>query len=529
MNTAPDQSSPDEDSPWKWLTGGWAKGIFAAVLAAVVFYVEEDWRGAMAWQEAQAEIAAAGESLDPAKFIPPTIPDEENFGALPIFKLESDPSGYNPKNLSPLAMNRALVHVDQIPSSKDEETGSSFLPYLGNWRKGEPTDLPAIQKRLTELCRTDLPITPLPANATPAQLFELLCPALADLRAANQTYPLCRFNEDYTSEPPPLRPLGGVVAQIKMAKVLSYEERLALLDKQPGLALDDMNIDWKIDSGLRKEPLLISGLVSIGVVAIQLGVVTEGLAEHDWNDRHLAQLDTDLGKIDRLREFQNCVRGEVALFMIPTVDYTGEHRTFGPDLFFFDLSPVSMRPPWVNFFSKCASGIIPNGWFDDYKATYAKTHLLGTIKMVDPASRRVFPEKEAHALRYIEDAKGTSYWRDFLTSSVTPTIHGVRPFAYAQVQVDEARIACRLERYRLAHGAYPDSLTALIPDYGADLPRDVMNGEPYHYKPMKDGTYLLYSVGWDQIDDGGKQSEAQYHSPIDDPDWVWGNHPGTKK
>jgi hypothetical protein len=58
-----------------------------------------------------------------------------------------------------------------------------------------------------------------------------------------------------------------------------------------------------------------------------------------------------------------------------------------------------------------------------------------------------------------------------------------------------------------------------------------MIGQPYHYKPLSDGTYLLYSVGWDQVDDGGRQAVASsgYHYFLNDPDWVWPNHPEIKK
>jgi hypothetical protein len=102
-------------------------------------------------------------------------------------------------------------------------------------------------------------------------------------------------------------------------------------------------------------------------------------------------------------------------------------------------------------------------------------------------------------------------------------------FAYAQVQLDEARIACRLERFRLDHGHYPAALAELSPAYGADLPHDVLNGDPYHYKLLPDGTFLLYSVGWNQVDDGGKVGPGDVHYYGNDPDWVWPNHPQAKK
>jgi hypothetical protein len=80
-----------------------------------------------------------------------------------------------------------------------------------------------------------------------------------------------------------------------------------------------------------------------------------------------------------------------------------------------------------------------------------------------------------------------------------------------------------LERYHLAHGVYPESLDALGA-LGDGLPHDPMNGEPYHYQLRPDGTFLLYSVGWNQTDDGGKvayKKDAPNQADYRQGDWVW--------
>ncbi len=59
---------------------------------------------------------------------------------------------------------------------------------------------------------------------------------------------------------------------------------------------------------------------------------------------------------------------------------------------------------------------------------------------------------------------------------------GVKKFAYAQSSVDLARTAIALERYRLAHGDYPESLDALAPQFIEKVPHDVIGGGPLHYR-----------------------------------------------
>ena len=93
-----------------------------------------------------------------------------------------------------------------------------------------------------------------------------------------------------------------------------------------------------------------------------------------------------------------------------------------------------------------------------------------------------------------------------------------------------ARTACALERYRLAHGKYPQTLDALAPQFIAKVPHDPIGGQPLHYRPTDDGQFILYSVGWNEKDDGGTVSLTKGVSgdadkpgsvDLDNGDWVW--------
>ncbi len=66
-----------------------------------------------------------------------------------------------------------------------------------------------------------------------------------------------------------------------------------------------------------------------------------------------------------------------------------------------------------------------------------------------------------------------------------------------------------LRAYREERGAYPASLNALVPSYLPRVPLDPFSdGLPVRYR-LKDGRPLLYSVGPDAIDDGGKPRPLQ--------------------
>jgi hypothetical protein len=94
----------------------------------------------------------------------------------------------------------------------------------------------------------------------------------------------------------------------------------------------------------------------------------------------------------------------------------------------------------------------------------------------------------------------------------------------AETQRLQTTTAIALERHRLQHGRYPDSLEKLIPDFLSQAPQDPMDGRPLRYRLNPDGTFTLWSVGLDGKDDGGDVTmpDPQKQSfPQDARDLVW--------
>ena len=95
--------------------------------------------------------------------------------------------------------------------------------------------------------------------------------------------------------------------------------------------------------------------------------------------------------------------------------------------------------------------------------------------------------------------------------------------ARAQTLVDLARVAIALERYRLVNGKYPEMLDALVPPFLSRLPHDVINGQPLKYRRTDGGSFLLYSIGWNNKDDGGTVVLSKTGTSVNskEGDWVW--------
>ena len=100
------------------------------------------------------------------------------------------------------------------------------------------------------------------------------------------------------------------------------------------------------------------------------------------------------------------------------------------------------------------------------------------------------------------------------------------------IRIEAARrvviAAIALKRFQLKHGAWPKTLNGLTPEFFASVPVDPYNGRPLRYHPNANGTFLLYCVGEDGVDDGGDPSlpasitsTSLHWQNTHARDWVW--------
>jgi hypothetical protein len=95
--------------------------------------------------------------------------------------------------------------------------------------------------------------------------------------------------------------------------------------------------------------------------------------------------------------------------------------------------------------------------------------------------------------------------------------------AFAQTSVNQATIACALERFRLANRVYPETLEQLVPALLKRVPHDAVSGRPMIYQPAGEGSFILRGVGPNGTDDRKNKSSD---------DWLWTystNTPSAKK
>jgi hypothetical protein len=67
-------------------------------------------------------------------------------------------------------------------------------------------------------------------------------------------------------------------------------------------------------------------------------------------------------------------------------------------------------------------------------------------------------------------------------------------------------------------------LEALLPDFIDRIPNDLFADQPLQYRRNADGSYDLWSAGWDETDDNGQPGLDRNGEPFYDEtqgDWVW--------
>ncbi|MGA2534279.1 MAG: hypothetical protein ABSG19_14735 [Candidatus Aminicenantales bacterium] len=88
----------------------------------------------------------------------------------------------------------------------------------------------------------------------------------------------------------------------------------------------------------------------------------------------------------------------------------------------------------------------------------------------------------------------------------------------AMMLTTKAGLACKI--YKARTGRYPENLEALVPDILPEVPVDPFTGKPLVYK-MENGELLIYSLGSNQKDDGGRSSPITQLVMEKDDDWAW--------
>ena len=459
------------------------------ISAAALFVVVEDWRGKRDWEAFLKEQTAKGESFDYRRLLPPPVPDEKNFAHIPqlrpLFDYERNGTrGINVQRThrDPKANERALallrIQSDQAP------------PAMDGWRHAETVSLTAYRDYLRtdkSLARPDKPGAPAADILFALRRFDGEMDALT--KSAKQR-PQARFDVNYADHFAALLPHLGVLRNVARVYTLRALARLHTGDIAGAWA--DVDMLLFLSDSIGREPTLISHLVRIAIVELALQPVWEGLATGRWTPVQLRAMQERLAAMDFLAHHRLAMLAERDFSNLMMEEFRTKDRK---------QMAAMLEAPGAG--DAVLFQLAPEGWLRQNQLRYNRVHLDYIAPIVDVAKRRVYPDVAKEFGRRVADSRRTPY--TVMIHLLLPALgQSTKRSNAAQTAVDQAAIACALERYRQANGKWPDTLAQLSPQWLAKVPQDLVSGQPMKFKAQPDGGYLLWAVGWNQKDDGGK-------------------------
>ena len=474
------------------------RGLTVLVLSLAVLipclYVVEKHRGRAAWRAYETEAKARGVKLDLSDFIPPQIPDAENFASIPIFE----------------AAFRAADVQQEIPNPfKLPTRPGRMLPKLAHAAQQEPIDLVAWQEYFVETKL--LPAAGENVAADVLKALETFAAPLAQLQKA-AARPHCRFPVHW-EKPGAEFPCGTILQSAATLLTLKVAAHLSL--GESAVAYEDFRDGLQLVTAIRGEPTFLPALVRTALGWRMEMALWDGLAKHQWKEPELRKIEGDLAKLNGLEDYQFGLSGTRAE-LNQMLDMIIERSPLLDDVI------GRGRAEWRSHLQQ-----LPTGWLYQNKLRinrYCDELAAG----IDPVAHRSFLARDLPSSgTNIRETKQpvvwyfrTRYYWFFLTSEGALGANR-ETFVCAASITDLARIACALERFRLARGTYPEALAKLEPEFIDKIPAEIVNGEPYRYGRTEDGSFLLYSVGADLRDDGGLGIDNRKMNDLGQADWAW--------
>jgi len=315
-------------------------GVVALVTVVVLLFVTANYGGKRAWTEYKESLEARGESLDLKRYIPPEIPDAQNFAATPFFTElfeTNDGAAANESRWPQLYSN----------ARNKPELGPDLIDLAG-WVRALARDL-EIQG----------PASRAEAARLVLQSLEVYDPVLNELQSVRQR-PLARYPVGYDLNNPFMILLPHLQSLRGVCQVLQLKAVAELAAGNPGKAYEDVQLMLRVTDSLDNEPFLISFLVQIAVFQLTLPALQEGLVQHSWTESQLAELQKHLAQYDFRARLRTSLRMERAAG-VGTIDSLREGR-LGKNAMNGIIGPGSPR----------GVGLVPSGWLYREQLSYSR-------------------------------------------------------------------------------------------------------------------------------------------------------------
>jgi hypothetical protein len=486
--------------------------IIAIIALIALFYAEENWRGRHAWNKYRKDLEAHGEQLELKSFIPASVPDEENFAATTLVQ------SWFPRGNGNQTDN--YTQAERLISALEPNFNKGERHYLDlvAWEKSfisiqtnaEPSSSPKLQSGPSDFLSR--------ARAAPA-ILKALEDSESDFQEVQQASKrrYSRYPIVYDMQKPWATLLPHLALLKQLCQRLELKTCAELAAGKSEKALEDVRLGLYLADTLKNEPFLISYLVRLSAIQVAIQPIWEGLAEHQWSDGQIQELQRLLSRYDYFLDTERALYSERACSIL-MIDIFRKDRNLSEMNSLMRTDSDSLLKPVAEGIPK----IMPDGWYYQEQLNYCKLFQLQFNAIFETTNRIISPSRiktAAEKLGTILETENLLTNHKLMAGFLLPGLGNMgSKTAKMQIAADQAVIACALERYRLANQKFPEKLEDLVPRFVSALPADVLTGNSYKYRRAGAG-FVLYSPGWDEQDDGGASGKELFDAS--GGDWVW--------
>lgn len=540
----------------------WLKILAAIAIIIVLFYAEEDWRGRAAWKACKSELEQKGAKLNWSDYIPAPVPESQNIFAVPEMQKWFVGKGSNeftdmlhypdPQNSGRLVVAHLIISLPgasppaegqgvELQSEDDHvkeqarvlirqavgpvvvDQGGAFYmrqlpsaihppqiyllfqtsPNTSAVEQLIPSPLIAADSGAYEDARVE-PVGDGSYNVTirtPGTVAdflkwnEQLAPQFAIISNALQR-PAAVIPGDYQN--PHDIPVPDTVAVRALSQRLGALARSHLALGQPAKALEELTFMDQLRRLLEAPPITLgAAMMDVGITERYVDVAADGMRLGIWNEPQLAALEAQLKEINLQSAVANSVQEETAGICQMSEKYSGK---------FFGATFSTRRAFLLTY-------IVPKGWVYQNMIGYANLE-QNWLTGFGTTNQQVIPHQIDAAEQAVGDFNQSHRHSPFryLALMANPNFPlAAKALVATQTKVNQAQIVCALERFHLAEHENPATLEPLTLLYIAKIPNDIIGGQPPHYRRNPDGSFVLYSIGWDEMN----------HQGLSGADLVW--------
>lgn len=328
------------------------------------------------------------------------------------------------------------------------------------------------------------------------------------------------------------------ISHLSPAKSLTYwlgsGSQLALHTGNTRAALPDLLTVTRLPRLLAEDGILISELVRIAIGAIAKADSWEALQADGWTDEDLARLQEAWVELDFIRGMARSLEGE-RIYMAAAHETMRQSNDEAVGIWFgweqFLQPEDSSRPAWERVARHLPLGeeiadflkkqVYCRVWRFAWSYQAELRNLQETQRLLElsrqAAAKASFASvRDAFAQLERASTNRSVYDRlcfpEPLADSGFSLSRSVSKALRAETDRSMTICAIALKRYSLRHGRLPASLDALVPEFVSAVPVDWMDGKPLRYRLNADGSFQLYSVGENLMDDCGDTSLLPDHA-----------------